>query len=55
MRNWRKFIKRVNALADQSKNVRPRDLVAIAHEVIRGGASGDDCETHRPRSEAGAD
>jgi 2-isopropylmalate synthase len=27
--------KRVNALADQSKNVRPRDLVAIAHEVLR--------------------
>src|SRR5579859_2708570 len=26
---------RVNALADKSKNVRPRDLVAIAHEVIR--------------------
>jgi 2-isopropylmalate synthase len=26
---------RVNALADTSKNVRPRDLVAIAHEVLR--------------------
>jgi 2-isopropylmalate synthase len=26
---------RVNSLADQSKNVRPRDLVAIAHEVLR--------------------
>jgi 2-isopropylmalate synthase len=26
---------RVNALADSSKNVRPRDLVAIAHEVLR--------------------
>src|SRR6202171_5467660 len=26
---------RVNALADKSKNVRPRDLVAIAHEVLR--------------------
>src|ERR1700720_463183 len=27
--------KRVTALADQSKDVRPRDLVAIAHEVMR--------------------
>src|ERR1700676_4261796 len=27
--------KRVTALADQSKDVRPRDIVAIAHEVIR--------------------
>src|SRR6201996_4792652 len=27
--------KRVNALADQSKTVRPRDLVAIAHEILR--------------------
>src|ERR1700737_3746840 len=26
---------RVNALADKSKSVRPRDLVAIAHEVLR--------------------
>ena len=26
---------RVTALADQSKQVRPRDIVAIAHEVIR--------------------
>src|SRR5437879_4600585 len=26
---------RVTALADQSKQVRPRDLMAIAHEVIR--------------------
>src|SRR6202162_169617 len=26
---------RVNALADKSKQVRPRDLVAIAHEVLR--------------------
>src|SRR6202047_3419926 len=26
---------RVNALADKSKEVRPRDLVAIAHEVLR--------------------
>ena len=26
---------RVTALADQSKLVRPRDLVAIAHEVLR--------------------
>jgi 2-isopropylmalate synthase len=31
--------RRVTKLADQSKNVRPRDLVAIAHEVIRRGAS----------------
>src|SRR6202790_2539557 len=29
---------RVNALADKSKNVRTRDLLAIAHEVIRRGA-----------------
>jgi len=27
--------KRVTALADESKQVRPRDLVAIAHEVLR--------------------
>src|ERR1700694_3154961 len=27
--------KRVNELADKSKEVRPRDLVAIAHEVLR--------------------
>jgi 2-isopropylmalate synthase len=26
---------RVTALADQAKQVRPRDIVAIAHEVIR--------------------
>ena len=26
---------RVTALADQSKQVRPRDLMAIAHEVMR--------------------
>jgi isopropylmalate/homocitrate/citramalate synthase len=26
---------RVTALADESKQVRPRDIVAIAHEVIR--------------------
>src|SRR5580700_2882075 len=31
--------KRVTALADQSKEIRQRDLVAIAHEVIRRGAS----------------
>lgn len=31
--------RRVTKLADQSKSVRPRDLVAIAHEVIRRGAS----------------
>src|ERR1700736_1108905 len=30
--------RRVTALADQAKQVRPRDLVAIAHEVIRRGA-----------------
>jgi isopropylmalate/homocitrate/citramalate synthase len=27
--------KRVTALADQAKQVRSRDIVAIAHEVIR--------------------
>ena len=27
--------RRVTALADQAKLVRPRDIVAIAHEVIR--------------------
>jgi 2-isopropylmalate synthase len=31
--------RRVTKLADQSKTVRPRDLIAIAHEVIRRGAS----------------
>jgi 2-isopropylmalate synthase len=31
--------RRVTALADQSKQVRQRDLVAIAHEVIRRGGS----------------
>jgi 2-isopropylmalate synthase len=31
--------RRVTALADESKQVRPRDLVAIAHEVMRRGAS----------------
>ena len=30
--------RRVTALADQSKEIRQRDLVAIAHEVIRRGA-----------------
>jgi 2-isopropylmalate synthase len=29
--------RRVTALADQQKDVRQRDLVAIAHEVIRRG------------------
>jgi HEAT repeat protein len=29
----------VTALADQSKQVRQRDLVAIAHEVMRRGAT----------------
>ena len=27
--------RRVTALADQSKQVRPRDIMAIAHEVMR--------------------
>jgi 2-isopropylmalate synthase len=31
--------RRVTALADQSKQVRQRDLVAIAHEVLRRGAN----------------
>jgi 2-isopropylmalate synthase len=31
--------RRVTALADQAKQVRQRDLVAIAHEVMRRGAS----------------
>ena len=31
--------KRVTTLADQSKQVRPRDLLAIAHEVMRRGAT----------------
>ena len=31
--------RRVTALADQSKEVRQRDLVAIAHEVMRRGAT----------------
>jgi 2-isopropylmalate synthase len=31
--------KRVTTLADQSKQVRPRDLLAIAHEVMRRNAS----------------
>jgi len=31
--------RRVTALADQSKQVRQRDLVAIAHEVMRRGAA----------------
>jgi 2-isopropylmalate synthase len=31
--------KRVTTLADQSKQVRPRDLLAIAHEVMRRGAA----------------
>ncbi|HUI76130.1 MAG TPA: 2-isopropylmalate synthase [Candidatus Acidoferrum sp.] len=30
--------RRVTSLADQAKTVRPRDLIAIAHEVIRRGA-----------------
>jgi len=30
--------RRVTTLADQAKTVRPRDLIAIAHEVIRRGA-----------------
>lgn len=31
--------RRITALADDSKQVRPRDLVAIAHEVMRRGAA----------------
>lgn len=31
--------RRIMALADDSKQVRPRDLVAIAHEVMRRGAT----------------
>jgi len=31
--------RRVTALADESKSVRPRDLLGIAHEVIRRGAT----------------
>ncbi|HEY0725951.1 MAG TPA: 2-isopropylmalate synthase [Pyrinomonadaceae bacterium] len=31
--------RRVTSLADQSKTVRPRDILGIAHEVIRRGAS----------------
>ena len=31
--------RRVTALADESKSVRPRDILGIAHEVIRRGAS----------------
>ena len=31
--------RRVTALADESKSVRPRDILSIAHEVIRRGAS----------------
>jgi 2-isopropylmalate synthase len=30
--------RRVTTLADESKTVRPRDMIAIAHEVIRRGA-----------------
>jgi 2-isopropylmalate synthase len=31
--------RRVTALADESKSVRPRDILGIAHQVIRRGAS----------------
>ncbi len=31
--------RRVTALADESKSLRPRDILGIAHEVIRRGAS----------------
>jgi 2-isopropylmalate synthase len=31
--------RRVTALADESKSVRPRDILGIAHEVMRRGAS----------------
>src|SRR3981081_3572871 len=39
---------RVNALADQQKDVRQRDLVAIAHEVIRRGAVAAAAEAASP-------
>ena len=31
--------RRVTSLADQAKTVRPRDILGIAHEVIRRGGS----------------
>src|SRR5438477_2440086 len=37
--------RRVTALADESKSVRPRDILGIAHEVIRRGASTVRAET----------
>src|SRR5229473_2150154 len=40
---------RVTALADQSKQVRPRDLVAIAHEVIRRRSAAMATETASAR------
>jgi isopropylmalate/homocitrate/citramalate synthase len=40
--------RRVTALADQQKDVRQRDLVAIAHEVIRRGAVAVAAETASP-------
>ena len=40
--------RRVTALADQQKDVRQRDLVAIAHQVIRRGAVAVAAETASP-------
>src|SRR6267378_59004 len=40
--------RRVTALADQQKDVRQRDLVAIAHEVIRRGAVAAAAEAASP-------
>src|SRR5690348_16428938 len=40
--------RRVTALADQQKDVRHRDLVAIAHEVIRRGAMAVGAEAASP-------
>jgi len=31
--------RRVTSLADEAKSVRPRDILGIAHEVIRRGVS----------------
>jgi len=42
--------RRVTALADQQKEVRQRDVVAIAHEVIRRGAVAVAAEAASPAS-----
>ena len=42
--------RRVTALADQQKQVRQRDLVAIAHQVIRRGTSVLAAEAASPAS-----